>query len=669
MKKISAWLLITSLAITLTAGGITVPAATASENNSSAAEQTLSESSLPDVSDYPSDWDPEDPMNAKVYEQQYMTPESGIAVQSTIPKDAVVTTWPTSYGASTFVHSDYNVKNADVVPGIDVSYHNGTIDWDKVKKDGIKFVILRAGYGGLTYGTPNEDVKFDTYIKEAQKAGLKVGVYFYSQATTEAEAKKEAAYTLNVIKGYKLDLPVYFDYEDYPGSYLTKKNLSKSKKTACATAFCDAIEKSGYEAQVYAGSNWLCTNLDGEKLGEKYGIWMARYYDSSVAYSFREGYDSKDSRYAGKLNIWQCSEYGKVSGISTRVDMNYMYQAKTSSGSGNSTTTKLTAKQKSASTSAVRVSWNKMPDATGYQVYYSTLHGQSYKLAETVDASELSARISKLKAGTEYYVKVRPVYKKDGKTSYGSYCSEVTTRTKNADTIKIKTTAKTMMRRWAGTKYDAMIYVPKSTVLTVVSATKDTSGKTWYRVAYKKSGLTYNGYIKQSDTTYHVDKVAKVQQSSSYATSVKVKWDKVAHADGYRIYRAEAKNGTYKKIKTVAATTTSYANKGLRSGTEYYYKVKAYQKISGKTVTGSASSIAVLRTKKTKFKVKTRYNMNVRKYAGTSYNIITTVQKGKKLEATYKTRDKYGRLWYKVNIKDGAKDYIGYMSSAYVSVM
>lgn len=669
MKKIRAWLLITSLAITMTAGTAAYPVQAATAD-SVQTQQNDSEASEPDISDYPSDWDPEDPMNAKVYKQQYETPEAGISLQSSIPKGATVTTWPVYSGASTFVHNDYNTKDADIVPGIDVSYHNGNINWDKVKDDGIKFAILRAGYGGLTYGTPNEDVKFDTYIKAAKAAGLKVGVYFYSQATTEAEAKKEAAYTLNIIKGYKLDLPVYFDYEDYPGSYLTKKNLSKSKKTACATAFCDAIEKAGYEAQVYAGSNWLCTNLDGEKLGDKYGIWMARYYESSVGYSFREGYDSPSSRYAGKLNIWQCSEYGKVSGISSSVDFNYMYQKKTTA---NSSTEKpketLKAKLSSSSTSAVKVSWNQMSDADAYQVYYSTLHGQSYKLAATVDAKTLSAKISKLAAGTEYYVKVRPVYKNGSKTTYGSYSAELVTRTKNADAVSIKTTSNTMMRRWGGTKYDAMITVPKGTVLSLVSTTKDTSGNIWYRVAYKKSGLTYNGYLLKKATAYHVDKVSKVQQSSTYASKVKVKWSKVANADGYIIYRADAKNGTYKKIKTVGASTTTFSNTGLRSATEYYYKVKAYQKIGGKTVNGSASSAVVLSTKKTKFKVKTRYNMNVRKYAGTSYNIITTVEKGKKLEATYKTKDKYGRIWYKVNVKDGLNTHVGYMSSAYVSVM
>ncbi len=137
----------------------------------------------------------------------------------------------------------------------------------------MEFVIIRVGYRGYgSAGTLVEDPKFKTYLDGATKAGLKVGVYFYTQAITTAEAKAEAKFVLDRIKGYSLQMPVYYDIEsvDYDTGRLDSAGLSKAQKTALCTAFCDTIIKSGYSAGVYANYTWLNYYIDGAGLGKKF---------------------------------------------------------------------------------------------------------------------------------------------------------------------------------------------------------------------------------------------------------------------------------------------------------------------------------------------------------------------------------------------------------------
>ena len=305
---------------------------TVQQNITDAQSDIISESDI----QYPEDWDPEDPQNARAYEQLMESTDTEDDSQAPVlySADARAAAVTTTWGGKTYTHNDFNTEDCDVVPCIDVSYHQGTIDWTKVKNAGINYVILRVGYRASASGTLNNDKMFETYIKDAQKAGLKVGVYIYSQAISVKEAEAEADFTLNRIKNYTIDLPVVFDYEYYGSEEgrLYNAHLSKSAKTQCAEAFCKKVTAAGYQAMVYANASFCESELDTASLANRYQIWMARYN----SYSYNASKD-KGVRYGGRINYWQCSESAKVNGISTSVDFNWWYKNR-NSGAGNGIT-------------------------------------------------------------------------------------------------------------------------------------------------------------------------------------------------------------------------------------------------------------------------------------------------------------------------------------------
>lgn len=204
--------------------------------------------------------------------------------------------------------------------GVDLSKHNGTVDFAKMKKAGVKYVILRAGYRGYAEeGTLNKDIKFETYIKDAIKQGLNIGIYFYSQAVSNKEAQAEAKYTINIIKNYKkyITLPVAFDYEfaEVSSGRFDKRwkngTLNKKKCTNIALSYCNYIQDAGYNAMVYANKSFLSEVIDGKSISKTYPIWMANY--------------TTNTTYSGSFFIWQFSSTGKISGVSGSVDSNFLY--------------------------------------------------------------------------------------------------------------------------------------------------------------------------------------------------------------------------------------------------------------------------------------------------------------------------------------------------------
>ena len=205
-----------------------------------------------------------------------------------------------------------DINDSAPVKGIDVSAWQGDIDWGKVKGDGIAFVIIRAGYRGSSEGALNTDKKFHDYIKGATAAGIPVGVYFYSEAVNTSEAKDEANYCLNLIKGYNVSLPVAIDFEPGTnGGRQSKAGLSKDAATSICMTFCDTVKSAGYNAMVYANKSDLTNRLNAGTIAAKYDIWLAQY-NSQVTYG-------------GAYTFWQYSSKGSVSGISGNVDMDYWY--------------------------------------------------------------------------------------------------------------------------------------------------------------------------------------------------------------------------------------------------------------------------------------------------------------------------------------------------------
>ena len=215
--------------------------------------------------------------------------------------------------------------------GIDVSGHNDIINWDKVKASGVEFAFIRCG--GRGYGEAGncyEDTLFNTNITKAKNAGVKVGVYFFSQARTAYEALEEASLTLAKLGGKSLDLPVVMDWET-ESNYRTWKLGAEDLKN-CITAFCSTIAQNGYTPMVYLdGSN---INRLGSYFGEvfsKYKLWYAypyAVYSDGSSYKTGDTVPPRNYSYA----YWQYSWHGKVSGIPTEVDLDLKILGKTTLG-------------------------------------------------------------------------------------------------------------------------------------------------------------------------------------------------------------------------------------------------------------------------------------------------------------------------------------------------
>lgn len=187
--------------------------------------------------------------------------------------------------------------------GIDVSHHQGAIDWNKVKSQ-IDYAILSVGYGDNI--TSQDDKQFHRNAKECARLGIPFGVYIYSYAKSKTQAKSEADHVLRLLKGYKLDYPVYYDLEDAN----TTGKCSNKLIADMAEVFCNAIEKAGYWSGIYANTSWFTNKLTDSRFN-KWVKWVAQY--NSVC------------TYKGKHDMWQYASDGRVNGISGNVDMNYCY--------------------------------------------------------------------------------------------------------------------------------------------------------------------------------------------------------------------------------------------------------------------------------------------------------------------------------------------------------
>lgn len=203
-------------------------------------------------------------------------------------------------------------ENGEVVSktGIDVSYHQNEIDWDRVAADGIDFVILRVGYRGYESGLLKLDQKFHSYIKGATAAGLDVGVYFFSQALTTEEAVDEANFVMEQLQGYNITYPVVFDWEIMEDEGARTQMANPYTVTECAAAFCDTIADGGYIPMVYGSRKFALMKLDMSKIPDV-NFWFAEYKDGH-----------NEPTYPYDYQIWQYASDGRVDGIDGDVDMN-----------------------------------------------------------------------------------------------------------------------------------------------------------------------------------------------------------------------------------------------------------------------------------------------------------------------------------------------------------
>ena len=240
-------------------------------------------------------------------------PDATTAAPTEPPAPTIV---PNPFTGNEFIYDENGYMtclSAESWLGVDVSEHQGSIDWEKVARTDVKFAMVRLGYRGWgAEGVIREDTRGMENLSGAAEAGLQVGVYFFSQAISEEEAIEEARFLLQLLDGRELDMPVVFDWETVSSEDARTANMSKATLNACALAFCREIEAAGYDAMVYFNQDlarWKFDLLAIQQAG--YDFWLAMYSDSL--------------RYAYQVRMWQYTSDGSVPGIKGRVDMNLYF--------------------------------------------------------------------------------------------------------------------------------------------------------------------------------------------------------------------------------------------------------------------------------------------------------------------------------------------------------
>ncbi|MBQ4312141.1 MAG: glycoside hydrolase family 25 protein [Oscillospiraceae bacterium] len=204
----------------------------------------------------------------------------------------------------------YEGDDAASKVGIDVSYFQGDIDWEKVKESGVDFAMIRIGYRGYESGAIKLDKKFDEYMTGAAEAGIDTGVYFFSQAVSESEAASEAEFVISHLRGYDVTYPVVFDWEIIGEESARTNDIPVRILTDCTVRFCSDIASAGYTPMIYTNTRQALVHIDMSELTE-YDIWLAEYDDKpSYPYDFK---------------IWQYASDAIIPGIENEVDVNISF--------------------------------------------------------------------------------------------------------------------------------------------------------------------------------------------------------------------------------------------------------------------------------------------------------------------------------------------------------
>ncbi len=339
-------------------------------------------------------------------------------------------------GNTPYFHSDV-FAGRRIAHGIDVSKYQKDIDWKAVKEAGVEYAIIRVGFRGYgKTGGIGADTYFEKNIKGALEAGIEVGVYFFSQATTVEEAKEEAQYALDKIKDYNITLPVVMDFEyasvnGKEGGRLYDANLSKAVATNVCLAFCETVENAGYEPMVYANSSMLKNKLNASDISSKYKIWLANYTSMTA--------------YTGEYDFWQYSSKGTVDGITGNVDCNFWYQESpfivpeivTGFSVGGRTETR------------IRLNWNLVEGATGYRIYRYDETEKIYKKVKTVTNGATATWVDTTVQPGKSYNYVIKSYIKDDVNTWWSVKSEAVvakTRTEAVEGFAVTISRKDKLR-------------------------------------------------------------------------------------------------------------------------------------------------------------------------------------------------------------------------------
>lgn len=235
--------------------------------------------------------------------------ETFIPVFSDVPASSLD---PSGFAADANGFVKYS-GNPDIpsIVGIDISEHQGVIDWEQVKSTGIEFVMIRAGYRTYGDGILTMDTMLYDNLSGASEAGLDVGVYFFSQATTEAEAIEEADAVLDAISAYDITYPVVFDWELIYEDHARTDSMTVEKLADCCVAFCERVKSAGYTPMLYQNASTATHKLDLPRVKD-YEFWLAEYTASPTFYY--------------EYDMWQYSSTGTIPGITGSVDLNVCFK-------------------------------------------------------------------------------------------------------------------------------------------------------------------------------------------------------------------------------------------------------------------------------------------------------------------------------------------------------
>ncbi|MBN9648050.1 SH3 domain-containing protein [Terrisporobacter glycolicus] len=509
-------------------------------------------------------------------------------------------------GKQGYVQASYLRLNP-IEKGIDVSKWNGNINWRSVKNSGVDYVIIRAGYGTSTI-----DPKFKTYIEGAKSVGLKIGVYWFSYATTPNNAAMEAQACLNALSPYKSSVtyPVFFDFEYDSVRYANNNGVKVTRDlaTRMATSFLNKVESKGYTSGIYTNKDFSSTYFTSDLINSN-NMWVAQY--------------SSTNTFGKPYSMWQYSEKGSVPGISGYVDMNYTC-LKTFGGSSGSEEPSTPSGNQGVTTANV----NFRKSASTSSSIIETIPKNT--TVEVVDKSTSGWYKVKYKGNTGYvskdYVKLN-----------GSGSDD---NTPPSSSEKGVTSANVNFRKGASTSSSIIETIPKNTTVEVVD--KSTSG--WYKVKYKgNTGYVSKDYMKLNGSGS--DDNTPPSSSEKGVTTGNLNFRKGASTSS-SIIETIPKNTT---IEVIDKSTSGWYKVKYKGNTGYVSK--DYVKLNG---SGSDDNTPPSSSEKGV----TSANVNFRKSSSTSSSIIATIPKNTTIEIVNKSNSKWYKVKYKGNTGYVSKDYV-----------
>ncbi|MDO5549449.1 MAG: GH25 family lysozyme [Eubacteriales bacterium] len=485
---------------------------------------------------------------------------------------------------SIYTGNRYSVPaGANITQGIDVSKWDASINWTKVKAAGTDFAIIRVGYRGYGDGTLYADPTYTTNIKNANKAGVPVGVYFYSQAKTTAEAKAEAQYCIDKVQGYNIQLPIVMDLEfaenssGYTGRLYNAK-LSKSAQTKVCLAFCETVRAAGYTPMIYANAYMLREHTNASTLSATCPIWMASFPTSKTNVTNT----TYTTSYTGDYDIWQYSEWGNVSGISPIIDCNFGINLTISGGTTG--VTPVAAEGISLDNDAIKLVKGTSTTLGASVIPSDTTESISWKSSNTSIASVSNGKVTAVAAGTATITAtVGSVSAKCAVTVTDVPAEQVTLSKSTLSLVKGKNSTLTATVAPTDTT-DSLSWKSSNTSVATVSKGKVVA------VAPGTATITATAGSQSATCTVTV-KPAKPTMTTlrRTASGVVLYWNSSAGSKKYAIYRSTTgESGSYSKIATTTGKT--YTDKKASSSKKYYYQVAGQATVSGSTYTSTRST-------------------------------------------------------------------------------